>query len=125
MSYQTRYCAFVDILGFTAAIRDLDRGSMGYEELRTILRAVHEPPPEVFALTKDHDLRAQSISDAVCLSTACNAGGLSLLFFSLEMLTLDLLRRGFFIRGGVVKGKLYHDHQMVFGEALEGCSLGV
>jgi hypothetical protein len=118
MTYETRYCAFVDILGFTGALRELNRGSMSYVELREILKSVHAAPPEFLAITEDHDLKVQSISDAVCLSTACTPGGLSHLLYGLEMLTFELLRKGFFLRGGIVRGKLYHDDQMVFGEAL-------
>jgi hypothetical protein len=64
------------------------------------------------------DFKAQSISDAVAISTAVNQAGLSHLFNSLTLLTDDLLSEGYFIRGAVVRGRLYHDDRMVFGEAL-------
>jgi hypothetical protein len=33
-------------------------------------------------------------------------------------LSYSLLFEGFFVRGAIVKGRLYHDDEMVFGEAL-------
>ena len=36
----------------------------------------------------------------------------------LARLTGRLLQRGYFIRGALVKGPLYHDDKMIFGEAL-------
>jgi hypothetical protein len=117
-AYETRYCAFVDILGFTSVIADLEKGSITFDYLREVLSSVHEPPPSFFAIHEGHDLRAQSISDAVCLSASCTASGLSHLFFSLELLTVELLKKGIFLRGGIVRGNLFHDDRMVFGSAL-------
>jgi hypothetical protein len=37
---------------------------------------------------------------------------------ALEILTTKLLVRGYFVRGALVKGPLYHDANVVFGEAL-------
>ena len=119
MKYETRYCAFVDILGFVSLIDGLTKGSIAYSEIREALRTVHassvNPKAGDF---KDSDLRAQSISDAVCLSSACSQTGLAHLFDRLESLTFSLLEKGFFVRGAIVKGQLYHDENMVFGEAL-------
>ena len=117
-SYEERYCAFVDILGFSDLINRLREGTTKFESLRSLLRKIHEPIREVSLDINKTDFRAQSISDAVALSTAANEYGLSQLFYSLESLTLDLLYEGFFVRGAIVKGPLYHDDKMVFGEAL-------
>ncbi len=118
MTYQLRYCAFVDILGFSGLVSELEKGSVSAEIIRDILAEIHKTPSALFTVHQSSDLRAQSISDAVCLSSACTATGLSHLFYNLESLTIDLLKRGYFLRGAIVKGKLYHDAQMVFGQAL-------
>src|SRR5438046_8242078 len=44
--------------------------------------------------------------------------GITHLFLTVEVLALDLLSTGYFIRGAIVKGDLYHDDKMVFGPAL-------
>jgi hypothetical protein len=116
-TYEPRYCAFVDILGFGELIRTLRHDEKQYLMLRTLLQTIHTPGPAI-PESDEADFRAQSISDAVAISTAVNADGLRQLFLALEALTLHLLESGFFIRGAIVKGGLYHDEKMVFGEAL-------
>jgi hypothetical protein len=118
-TYQERYCAFVDILGFRELIDSLDQGSMNFGRLRALLQKVQDPyrgPPD--APFGDSDFRAQCISDAVALSANPNPNGLQHLFFVLEQLSLDLLFEGYLLRGAIVKGPLYHDDRMVFGKAL-------
>jgi hypothetical protein len=67
-------------------------------------------------VNRDIDFRAQSISDAIAISTT--PLGLYRIFESIEKLAVDLLREGYFIRGALVCGPLYHDSSMVFGKAL-------
>ena len=43
--YGQRYCAFIDILGFSALIEKLDVGSTPLDALRDLLSKVHNPPP--------------------------------------------------------------------------------
>jgi hypothetical protein len=118
-SYAERYCAFVDILGFAELTNRLGTGSLSFESVRQLLRTVHAPPRgEYIRFFKGSDLKAQSISDALCLSATNSAAGLAHLIYNLEELALSLLEQGFFIRGAVVKGRVYHDGQMAFGEAL-------
>ena len=115
-AYQDRYCAFVDILGFRQLIHQLGNDTASFEILHNLLKRIHGTQSDTDA--SDSDFRAQSISDAVAISTAINAIGLDQLFGSLQRLSLDLLCEGFFVRGAVVKGPLYHDDQTVFGEGL-------
>jgi hypothetical protein len=119
MEYDLRYCAFVDILGFSELIRRISSGGMTPKALEQLLSIVHAPPSEYQVdLFEASDLRCQSISDAVCLSAACSEAGLAHLVYSLDQLTMRLLEEGFFVRGAIVKGRLFHDDRMVFGEAL-------
>jgi hypothetical protein len=117
-SYEQRYCAFVDILGFTDQIRSLRQGSGQFLAVRELLKAVHSPAEQLLRKVKNSGLRAQSISDAVAVSTNATREGLSVLCAALINLTMKLLHDGYFIRGAICKGLLYHDEQMVFGEAL-------
>jgi hypothetical protein len=117
--YEDRYCAFVDILGFRELVSHLGSDISKVESLRHTLATVHQQPLQAGpSLFLDTDFRTQSISDAVVISVAANIGGLSELLHSLEVLTIRLLVDGYFIRGAVVKGRLYHDENMAFGEAL-------
>jgi hypothetical protein len=130
VTYQERYCAFIDILGFTQLISDLGRGRARYEDIRSILSRVHDPQPiQLFLfvpghssptinVSKEADFRAQSISDAVALSTKPTRDGFIMLWSALLRLAIELLEQGYFVRGAICKGMLYHDNSMVFGDAL-------
>jgi hypothetical protein len=116
-TYHERFCAFVDILGFSGLIDKLAMGATEFEEVRGLLRTVHTRSGMRHDGFRDSDFRAQSISDAVCISAKCNNDGLAHIFWVLTSLTHEMLLRGFFIRGAIVKDFLYHDEQMVFGKA--------
>lgn len=119
VEYEQRYCAFIDILGFTQLIDRLRQDVAQAATLRDLLQTVHRPPRGDYIRSfAGSDIRAQSISDALCLSAACSPAGLSHMFYNLAALALELLEQGFFVRGAVVKGKLYHDDSIVFGEGL-------
>jgi hypothetical protein len=115
--YIDRYCAFIDILGFRGLVQSLGDDYSRFNALRTLLTKIHSPANPA---TKSWDIgfRAQSISDAVAISTLSTNTGLIHLLIAIENLAVELLRAGYLIRGALVKGKLYHDESMVFGEAL-------
>src|SRR5262245_59231613 len=115
-SYTERYCAFIDILGFSGLINDLDHGKLSVDEIRQVLSVVHSQPKTV--RPQDADLRSQSISDAVALSAAPNAAGFDAICTAAEALSLRLLRSGYFARGAITKGRLFHDHSTIFGPSL-------
>jgi hypothetical protein len=115
--YEQRYCAFVDILGFSGLIGSLRGGDMSYDEIRDLLRQIHQPHDPQFVGLGETDFQAQSISDAVALSTKLTVG-LGVLFDTLERLSLAVLHEGYFTRGAVCRGMLFHDEKVIFGEAL-------
>lgn len=116
VAYTERYCAFIDILGFRGMISESDRGNVPVSEIHRTLSAVHARPNS--ARPQDADLRHQSISDAVALSATATAAGLDAICTAAEELSSRLLRSGYFARGGISKGRLYHGENMVFGPAL-------
>jgi hypothetical protein len=116
-AYEERYCAFLDIMGFGQMVERLRSGQMPFQTLKDLLSKIYQPE-KGSTISWDTDFRAQSISDAVAISTLVNAVGLIEIFHAIEKLTVELLRQGFFVRGAIVKGMLYHDENMVFGEAL-------
>jgi hypothetical protein len=115
--YVDRYCAFIDILGFQRLIAGLKGTDDQFLALREMLKKVHAPVGQP-TVNRSIDFRAQSISDAVAISTLPTPEGLVRLFQVIEGLAVDLLKDGYFIRGALTKGKLYHGDTMVFGEAL-------
>jgi hypothetical protein len=117
-TYEMRYCAFVDILGFKELVEKLDPGDASTEALRSLLTKVHNPPETNAGSMEKAEFRAQSISDAVAMSGAANVVGLAAIIHAINRLAVDLLAQGYFIRGAIVKDQLYHDEKMVFGKAL-------
>jgi hypothetical protein len=45
-AYEERYCAYIDILGFTKLMGDLRSGTVKYETIRDLLRRIYEPFPK-------------------------------------------------------------------------------
>jgi len=122
--YRERYCAFVDVLGFSELISKIGT-SRTARDRDANWRIVHKLLHTVYTSPRYHDdpynlpeLRATSISDAVAISAAIDPHALLTLLDTLERFSLDLLKEGYFVHGALVRGDLYHDDQMVFGEAL-------
>jgi hypothetical protein len=83
--YHDRYCAFVDILGFRQLIDGL-AGDVGhFEALRNLLARVHGAKSGD-ATDTNTDFRAQSISDAVAISTVPTHQGLADIFRALAII---------------------------------------
>jgi hypothetical protein len=116
--YPERFCAFIDILGFRDLVVRLEKDSGAVEALRDSLKEVHNPKIAGLADPSRVDYRTQSISDAVAISTTATPEGLLMIFGSLTVLTESLLAEGYFLRGAIVRGRLYHDDSTIFGEAL-------
>jgi hypothetical protein len=70
-----RYCVFVDILGFRQLVDGLANVSIPYETLRGVLSQIHAPA-SMQDDSEESDLRAQCMSDAICVSTKCPFEGL-------------------------------------------------
>ena len=111
--YEIRYCAFLDILGFSELIRKV--GPDDFEVVRDLLRLIHKPSK--YDTVDTADFRATTVSDAIALSSGFSANGLAVLVDAIVRLVLGALEEGYFMRGGLCRGLLYHDREMVFGEA--------
>jgi hypothetical protein len=116
--YEIRYCAYVDILGFSQLIADIPSNAELFRIVRMLLEIVQRPPEPDLSTYERAELRGQSISDAVCLSASLSARSLTNLLYMIGRIALRLLSVGYFVRGAVVKGRLFHDEKMIFGEAL-------
>src|SRR5688572_9027953 len=86
--YKERYCAFVDILGFGRLVSELAAGNAKYSLLKNLLSTIQSPIHEDRNVFRDTDFRAQSISDAIALSSAPTPQGLWQLLSTLERITL-------------------------------------
>lgn len=116
--YPEKFCAFIDILAFRQLVARLSSDRRSVAALRDILLQVHNPVVQGVIDPNALDYWTQSISDAVAISVVPTPLGLLTVFNALSALSLDLLDQGYFIRGAIVRGRLFHDDLFVFGDAL-------
>jgi hypothetical protein len=118
--YEERYCAYIDILGFRGLVDRIKTNKDLFTEIRNIIATVHRPLNNFKAMPIECDFKAQSISDAVAMSSRCSSSPVGLLYLltGIENVGIQLLAQGYFVRGAVVRGLLHHSENSVFGEAL-------
>jgi hypothetical protein len=116
--YSDRYVAFIDILGFSAIVRQSEGSSSRAKELVGILETIPTLPQEFADDLKRDDFKTQSFSDCIVMSENGSPSGLFSLLASATTLTFVLLSKGVFTRGGIAKGKLHHSDKVVFGPAM-------
>jgi hypothetical protein len=116
--YSDRYVAFIDILGFSAIVRQLDGASKRAKELVGILENISTLTDQFAGDFEKDGLRTQSFSDCIVMSENGSPKGLFSLLASATTLTFALLSKGVLTRGGIAKGKLHHSDKIVFGPAM-------
>ncbi len=133
-AYETRYIAFIDILGFKEMIK-----KSGYENNQEVKSQLHRLADALSinyqGFVSDYekqspidnpDFRINTFSDFVVVSAAATAVGMEILIFVVARIAQDWLSKGYLCRGGITKGKVIHrdnghlDKPMVFGPAFVG-----
>lgn len=123
-NYSNSYIAFLDILGMKNLV------NQSYTDLRTIFNAV-ESGKELYSqmkvpggtpfIDKDH-LKITIMSDALVLSinSDIDRAFSKLIGFSSYLIIrlLQVLERPIFLRGGITKGTIFHNDNIVFGPGL-------
>ncbi|MFL6622133.1 MAG: hypothetical protein ACJ8NR_05900 [Sulfurifustis sp.] len=123
--YENRLVAFIDILGWSRSVREAEnqpelirRAGLAANTLRSLTHF----SKEVAKIGGDRpfagDLRINHFSDSVLISAIADYHGQTELEWRLQTISLELLKLGFLIRGGVSYGALHHRRDMVFGPAL-------
>lgn len=124
-SYQDRFIAFVDILGFRDII-DRSKREPPEVTIEEILSALNYPEPaakgemligEVGDISES-DHKVTQFSDSIVISTEPSESGLLYLVDHVERIVFNLLKLGVFCRGGIAKGLLFHEKNLVFGQAM-------
>ena len=121
--YEDRIVAFLDILAWKSAIclsesdpekaKDLGvllNGLQTAERLNEFMRGTECGPLS--------DARCTHFSDSVVISVLNDKHGEHSLLHALKSVVTNALSSGFFIRGGITKGKLIHKDNLVYGPAL-------
>ena len=114
--YTDRAVAFIDILGLTESVKLMRDNQKVFDDIIDALLGMQNHT-SLGPLIYD-DLNMQVFSDSIVLSTPVNAVGFASLIAAIEFLCCDLLKIGFFTRGGLTIGRLLHKEGILVGEGL-------
>lgn len=120
-SYEDRYVAFIDILGFRKKILEEDNA----DNIKNILEVFNKVKQENYDKHKINNLsigvEVSLFSDSLIISYPIKDSFTDNLFYlimDIMFIQINLAFKGVFVRGAITKGKLYHDKDICFGEAL-------
>lgn len=113
-TYELRYVAFVDILGFAGLV---ERSKTSPTQVQQLYTALSSLSARVLK-EQGEGAQATNFSDTVVMSTTITAEGLKQLFSAVSGFTLDLLEKNMLLRGAIVRGDLMHTRDITFGPAL-------
>lgn len=122
MNYEFRVCSFIDILGFSHHIDESIIGEKDVEakiqSIASAIEVISNTPTrgnEEFAQTK----RITQFSDSIVISFKLDDQ--DQVFHTLMdymFISLDLVTKGYLLRGGITWGKLIHTDKSIFGPAM-------
>ena len=123
IEYEDRVVCFLDILGFSEHVLQTisDDQSIIVQKIGEIEGAL-EAVRDVLDLDEEKcqgSTQITQFSDCIVISFLSNEQ--SGVFFTLESILwvlIELVKRGFIFRGGIVRGQLAHDNRLLFGPAM-------
>ncbi len=130
ISFEERAVAFIDVLGFSSAVRHATSGSSQLEELEELIDLLSTAVPSLDG-TVDPSVPEELIpkhiyiSDSIILSAPLTSpkrrsyNGLSILVMRIIQLTHMLLEKGYLIRGGISLGSVWHTRSNIVGTAYQ------
>ncbi len=124
LQYETRIVAFLDILGWRAGISR--GGSAVVKALGKTLAQLGWVANHFNSLSGllPHSMRwpgnpvMTQFSDSLVISVEDSSQGKDILQNALQILTSNLITSGYLLRGGVSRGEIFHDGNLVFGPGL-------
>ena len=119
--YEECYIAFLDILGFKALVKEKN-----CSYISEIMEKVNWGKVPIWAAGKNVekgrvDIHVKIISDSICLYVdSSSEQNLQRLLFCCQSFQQDLLdcETPIFVRGGIAKGNIYADGDVIFGPGL-------
>jgi hypothetical protein len=124
--YEDRVLAFIDILGFSEAVkRTITNGMENEDETTKIVRLFDDAKELIkqhnpsFMDTSTADKSVHHFSDSIIISyPKTKAGAVFYIISETLFFSLTALQKGFLIRGAVVCDKLCHTETKIFGPAM-------
>jgi hypothetical protein len=118
--YEDRIVAFIDILGFSNIIKATINSNGELNNLGGALTYVHNYFNEI---SNDYDdpsiLQLSQFSDSIVISISMKHSlEMTVIFKHLKMIQIELLYKNILLRGGIVKGLLIHNHNLLLGPGM-------
>jgi hypothetical protein len=115
-SYDERYVAFIDVLGFADLVARSETSPEIVARLSRTLSALSERAQ--LARSEELHIEAASFSDTIVLSSPALPDALLRLLEIVDELSFELISGNMLFRGAIVRGHLLHTTAFVFGPAL-------
>lgn len=121
--YENRVTAFLDILGFKNWINNSVEENVFNQIKKTLEYIADERESNYHGFLSEYntdgDKEISVFSDSIVISYGeTERGGTFYLLMDLIYICIHLNQEGFFVRGGVTYGKLYHKDHVCFGPAM-------
>jgi hypothetical protein len=120
--YQDRITCFIDILGFSRDVADIDSNPALFLSVDAVLRHVGMCKSNIERARArggtSYDARMSCFSDCLVVSYRCEPGATLRALSDAAFLGQVIIRPGYLPRGAMTVGKLYHDDVVVYGGAL-------
>lgn len=112
-SYETRFVAFVDVLGF----KELVLQSVNEDKIFIqIINSIYNPEATE-KISRPNNVNISNFSDSFILSCTESLNHFSDLVYLVNILYLNMITNGTLCRGGISLGSMYHCESMAFGPA--------
>lgn len=116
VTYDDRYLAFIDVLGFSNLVSRSMTDPAVVEQLHDALSDISARTHA--ARSEDLQMEATSFSDTVIISTPVGDVALLHLMQVIDEFGFGLLSRNMLFRGALVQGQVLHRPNLIFGPAL-------
>jgi len=110
VEYEDRYVLFVDMLGFSELVRS------GQWQAKHVLAALAKA--KRVSSPENDFMRSTHFSDCIVISVPADDLGFLNITQSAFFLAIELVQNRVLLRGGIVRGQLFHGKEHVFGPAL-------
>jgi len=123
MNYEDRIICFIDFLGFKKHINSSINND-GFD-IHEQIEKINDAFDSIYMFLLENtpgdiaNKRATNFSDSVVVSLPHQeSGGISEILYEVLLLQINLIFKGFLLRGGVTRGKLIHENHKVFGPGI-------
>lgn len=118
LKYETRFIAYLDVLGWKSLINKSNGNDSIVQQLGISINAIQQQIKMNQFLPRPNDLQITQFSDSVAISTSTKYPLSETLLGTIKFIINNFMNLGFLVRGGVTCGLLIHRDSMIYGPAL-------